>query len=170
VAQVSQAMRSSGKRSADQHEIWSDVSDKLESFGIESATESMGDAYAARGSDLDAYAAAFRAEPRQRGAVIAIDGKPVGLELFDSAAAFARHFGKLVQSYAVDAIETANGKHLCPPQDVVYRFLDALRAAGAESFRAMGEGEDIRLTGDGVAGGALAANGRLIHLAAFAAA
>ena len=32
----------------------------------------------------------------------------------------------------------------------------------------LGEGEDVRLTGEGVAGGALMAEGRLVHLAGFA--
>jgi hypothetical protein len=167
-AQVSQSMRSSGRRTADQGAIWSDVSSKLASFGVESATQAMSDAYVGRGRDLEAYAAAFRAEPRQRGAVIAIDGRPVGLELFDAAAAFAKHFGKLVQSYAMDAIETANGKHLCPSEEEVRRFIDSLKGAAAEEFAALGEGRDIRLSGERIAGGALSADGRVIHLAGYA--
>jgi len=165
---VSESLRSSGGRYSNQGEIWSDVSDKLASFSVDSATQAVGDAYAGRGGDLEAYAAAFRAEPRQRGAVIAIDGKPVGLELFDSAAAFAKFFGKLVHSYALDAIETANGKHLCPSEDQVRQFIDALLEAGAEEFTALGEGRDIRLAGKRIAGGALVADGRLIHLAGYA--
>jgi hypothetical protein len=167
-AQVSQSMRSTGKRHSDQRQIWSDVSAKLASFGVESATGAMSDAYVDRGADLEAYAAAFRPELGQRGAVIAIDAKPVGLELFDSAAAFGKHFGKLLHSYALDAIETANGKHLCPSEEDVRRFVDSLKAAAAEEFAALGEGQDLRLSGERIAGGALAAEGRVIHLAGYA--
>jgi hypothetical protein len=166
--QVSQSLRLSGSRRSDQGEIWSDVSAKLASFGVESATGAMSDAYLDRGQNLDAYAAAFRAEPRQRGAVIAIDAKPVGLELFDSAAAFAKHFGKLIRSYALDAIETANGKSQCPSEAEVRRFIDSLVSASSDEFAALGEGQDIRLNGERVAGGALWADGRVIHLAGYA--
>jgi len=98
---------------------------------------------------------------------VAIDGRPVGLELFDSAAAFSRYLEKLVRSYALDAIETARDKPLAPSEAEVRRFLDSIRAADGERFPALGEGEDIRLTGKGVAGGALVLNGRLVHLAGF---
>jgi hypothetical protein len=167
-AHVSQSLRSTGSRSADQGQIWSDVSAKLAFCSVESDTEAMSDAYASRSQDLDAYSAAFRPEPRQRGAVIAIDGKPVGLELFDGAQAFSKYFGKLVRSYALDAIETANGKTLCPSEADVRRFIDALLSADAEQFPALGEGQDIRLHSERVAGGALAAEGRVVHLAGHA--
>jgi hypothetical protein len=53
--------------------------------------------------------------------VVAIDGRPVALELFDSAAAFSRYPEKLTRSYALDAIETANGKPLAPSEAKVRR-------------------------------------------------
>ena len=89
-----------------------------------------------------------------------------GLELFDSPSAFARYFAKLVRGYAHDAVETANGKVLAPPEEEVRRFLERVGAATGERFAALGEGEDIRLSGEGLAGGALAAGGRVVHLAA----
>ena len=128
----------------------------------------MADAYESRVRELSAYVNAFRAEQGQRGAVVAVDGKPVGLELFDSTNAFARYLEKLVRSYALDAIETEAGKALAPSDAEVRGFLDSIRSAAAERFPALGEGEDIRLTGEGVSGGALAANGRVGHLAGFA--
>lgn len=99
---------------------------------------------------------------------MAIDGKPVGLELFDSANAFARYLEKLVRSYALDAIETEAGKTVPASEVDVRRLLDSVRSAAAESFPAVGEGEDVRLTGEGISGGALIANGRVVHLAGFA--
>lgn len=134
----------------------------------ESDTLAMADAYQSRDRQLSAYVSAFQAEKGQRGAVVAIDGKAVGLELFDSANAFARYLEKLVRSYALDAIETEAGKTVAPSEADVLRFLDSIHSAAAERFPAVGEGEDIRLTGEGVSGGALMANGRVVHLAGFA--
>ena len=73
-----------------------------------------------------------------------------------------------VRSYALDAIETSAGKPLAPSAAEVQRFLESIKAAAAERFDALGEGEDIRITGEGISGGALAAGGRVVHLAGFA--
>ena len=165
VTQVTQSMVTSQSRSANQSRVWADVADKLAFCAAESETLSMSDAYESRAAQVEAYVAAFRPSPRQHGAVVAIDGQPVGLELFDSAASFSRYLGKLVRSYALDAIETAAGKALAPSEAKIRSFLDRLRNAAEERFPGVGEGEDIRLTGEGVAGGALAVDGRLVHLA-----
>ena len=166
--QVTESLRINQDRRSNQSEVWADVAGKVAFCQADSDTLAMADAYESRGRQLSAYVSAFRADPGQRGAVVAIDGKPVGLELFDSADAFARYLEKLVRSYALDAIETAAGKTLAPGKEDVRRFLDSLRTAAIERFAALGEGEDIRLTGEGVSGGALAANGRVVHLAGFA--
>ena len=167
-AQVSRTLYQSGLRTSDQREIWKDVAAKATLFQSASDTGAMGDIYQSRKSELAAYAAAFRAEPRQRGAVVAIDGKVAGLELFDSAATFSKYLAKLVDSYALDAIETNRGKPLCPPEAAARDFIESLKKAAAKPFAALGEGEDVRLTGDGVTGGALAAGGRVVHLAGHA--
>jgi hypothetical protein len=165
---VSESLRQSATRYSKQGEVWADVADKVMFCRADSATGAMADAYVATGKRLDEYAGAFRSGARQRGAVLAIDGKVAGLELFDCAATFERYLGKLVRSYALDALETANGKHLAPPEDEVRRFLESLKGAAAENFPALGEGEDIRLSGRGIAGGALVAEGRVVHLAGYA--
>lgn len=168
MGRVSESLRESGERRSDQGEVWADVADKVAFSRAESPTGSMADAYESSHDALEAYTRAFRAEPGQRGAVAAIDGKVVGLELFDSAATFAKYLDKLVRSYAFDALETAGGKPRTPTVKAVERFLARMQAAAEERFAALGEGEDIRLSGKGVAGGALAAGGRVVHLAGFA--
>jgi hypothetical protein len=57
---------------------------------------------------------------------------------------------------------------VAPPEEAARRFLERIKASATERFAALGEGEDIRLKGDGVAGGALAADGRVVHLAGYA--
>lgn len=172
MAGVTASLRQHGERHANQSQVWADVADKVAFCGAASDTLAMSDAYESRGPQLEEYVRVFRAEPRQQGAVVAIDGRPVGLELFDSAAAFSRYLEKLTRSYALDALETANDlisqSGLAPSEAEVRRFLDSIRGAGGERFAALGEGEDVRLSGKGVAGGALALDGRVVHLAGFA--
>jgi hypothetical protein len=45
---------------------------------------------------------------------------------------------------------------------------DAIKSSQAAVFSAVGEGDDVRLTGTRIAAAALVARGRAIHLRAFA--
>jgi len=165
---VSDALRTRGERRANQSQVWADVAVKADVFCVESETLAMSDIYVDRAAELNTYARAFRALPAQRGAVLAIGSKVVGIELFDSATAFSRYLEKLVRAYALDAIDRREGKPPAAASEGDARaFLDLVGTAHTERFKALGEGEDLRLTGEGIAGGALVAGGRLIHLAAF---
>jgi len=50
------------------------------------------------------------------------------------------------------------------------RFLKAVQAAPRQQLKAIGLGEDVRINGKKIVGGALAVDGKLIHLVAFPAA
>ena len=164
---VSDSLRSRGERRANQSQVWADVADKAYACRVESETLAMSDIYVESAAQLDGYVRALGAVPGQRGAVVAINGKVVGLELFDSPAAFSRYLEKLVRAYALDAIETQAREPRIPSDTDAQAFLDLIWATHAQRFPALGEGEDIRLAGAGLAGGALLAAGRLVHLAAF---
>jgi hypothetical protein len=164
---VSDALRTRGERRANQSQVWADVAAKASALRVESETLAMSDIYLGRDAQIDTYVHAFRALPAQRGAVVAVAGKVVGVELFDSAAAFSRYLEKLVRAYALDAIE-GNACEQSPPSEKDARaFLDRIGTTDTQRYQALGEGEDLRLTGHGIAGGGLAAGGRLVHLAAF---
>jgi hypothetical protein len=165
---VSDALRTHGQRRANQSQVWADVADKASACRVQSDTLAMSDIYVENAARLDDYVRAFHAVAEQKGAVVAVDGKVVGLELFDSTVAFSRYLEKLVRAYALDAIDTPTPNHPAPLDADARAFLDRIWATHAERFPAVGEGEDIRLTGQGIAGGALAAGGRVVHLAAFA--
>jgi hypothetical protein len=165
---VTESLRFNGDRRSNQSDVWAGIAAKVQFCAVQSDTLAMADVYDETAPRLRAYGDAFGPELDQRGAVIAIDGKPIGVELFDSAAAFARYLPKLVASYALDAIETECGKSFVPSEDDVRRFLESIANAAGERVAALGEGEDIRLSGEGISAGALAANGRLVHLAGFA--
>jgi ARG and Rhodanese-Phosphatase-superfamily-associated Protein domain len=159
---VSEALRTRGDRRSNQSQIWADVAEKADDFSIRSATLAMSDIYVGRAAQLDAYVRAFLPLPAQRGAVVAVGGKVVGVELFDSASAFSRYLEKLIRAYALDAIGREAIDEEVPSEGDARAFLDLLWATHAERFKALGEGEDLRLRGQGIAGGALAAGGRLV--------
>ena len=74
---------------------------------------------------------------------------------------------KLLRSYALDALELRAGKPIEPRADFAQRLVADVVAAQAQAYPAVGMGEDVRIESPSVAGGALAADGAVLHLAAF---
>ena len=164
---VSESMRSSGDHCSDQSEIWDDIALKSERLRVSSGTSAMSDVYDQHRQKLDDYVAAFRLEPGQSGAVVALDGKVVGLELFDSPVTFARFFQKLLRGFALDAIDVEQPLATVPAAEIAQAFLERLAASSAQTFAALGDGEDVRLQGADIVAGALVADGKVRHLAGF---
>ncbi|MCB1841957.1 MAG: hypothetical protein KDI09_03250, partial [Halioglobus sp.] len=151
---------------SDQSEVWGDIALKMSSMDVSSRTEAIADAYAHFAVPVDEYVGAFTLRETQVGACFVINGAVKGIELFDAADTCARLMPKLIRSYALDAIEE-RGQEIHGPHRPVQHFLDAVRAAPVDSFTALGEGEDLRLRCATIAGGALAARDRVVHLCAF---
>lgn len=168
IRSVSDSMRATGRRHADQRALWEDVAQKVHFSRVDSPSMSLNDAYRAVDGDLADFVAAFRPEPRQRGAVIAIDERIAGVELFDSPDAYARVLPRLVRAYAIDALESERTAAPSASADDARRFLDRIKAAKVERFKAIGEGEDLRIGGGDLAGGALGCDERVIHGAVLA--
>lgn len=171
MAQVSASMRATGQRRSNQPEIWSNIREKSERFSVASETSAMSDIFEQEAGRLEDYVAPFRALEGQSGAVFAIGGKVVGLELFDSAETLRKLFPKLLRSYGLDALDRARSEPAaketaCAPEQAG-AFLQKVARAKAEEFPAIGEGRDIRLSGGGLTGAALSVDNRVIHLTAF---
>jgi hypothetical protein len=169
---VSRSMRESGSRAADQGAVWDAVAARASSLRVASPTGAMGDVFDGHRASLEAYVGAFRAAPRQAGAVFAIGGRVAGLELFDSARTWRTYMPKLVRSYALDAIDALSRREASPPARAPGRglkeLLAAVRRAEGAAYPAVGVGEDVRFEAAGVAGGALVADRAVVHLSALA--
>lgn len=167
MASVSRSMREEGARRSNQGEVWEDISGKISSCRVASQTSAMADVYEAIAPDLDAYEKSVSAAEGQVGAVFANGGHVIGLEFFDSPAAFSRCFAKIVRAYAMDAREGADPIPKKATLADVRRFLDEMLKAATEKYAALGEGEDVRLEGENLAGGALVDGERVVHMAAY---
>jgi hypothetical protein len=163
---VSANMRASGRRFADQGMVWEDIADKMAVLESPSPTSALSDVFERNAPRLEDYVKAFEPVEGQAGAVFALNGEVVGLDVFDFQATFRRVFPKLLYSYALDAIE---GKPVEKPvsRSDVEAFLTAVRSAEGRRYKALGEGDDVRLSGPGVVGASLEARERTVHLTAF---
>jgi ARG and Rhodanese-Phosphatase-superfamily-associated Protein domain len=133
---------------------------------VASDTTAIADAYAHFSVPVDEYVNAFAVQATQVGACFSINGCIRGVELFDTSDTCRKLMPKLVRSYALDAIEErqeVNASGIASVQD----FLRDLAVAPVDSFDALGEGKDLRIHSSDIAGGALVAGERVIHLCAF---
>ncbi|MCB1705575.1 MAG: hypothetical protein KDI17_11965 [Halioglobus sp.] len=165
-ARVTESLRDWGDRSSDQTEVWEDISNKMASMAVDSSTRAIADAYEHFSGSVEEYVAAFTTSDTQVGACFAINGRVRGIELFDVSATCAKLMPKLIRSYALDAIEERQDVAAHDSPDIT-DFLQAVAAARVGSFKALGEGEDLRIHSKTIAGGALAARDRVVHLCAF---
>jgi len=85
--------------------IWNDLALKSECMPVHSETGAMADLFEGKKDPLGEYLKPFRLVDCQVGAIFAINGKVVGLECFGYQQTFSKFFPKLVQSYALDALD-----------------------------------------------------------------
>ena len=167
---VSESMNRSGSRHTDQGEVWEDIEVKFSRMKTESPTRAAAAMYEDNRASLNDFTKAFAPIDNQTGALFAINGKPIGFDLFDSSKPFQAMLPSLVQSYALDAIDNLDEKSVenqaaeTPPAQ---KLLDDCVQAAINRFPALGQGHDLRLQGKGLAGGALEVDERIIHMCTF---
>lgn len=152
---------------SNQSEVWADIAAKAARLEAHSDTSAMSDIYEKHEDTINEYASAFPSEARQVGAAFAINGKVVGIELFDCPSTLARLLPKLTRSYALDAIDKQEEQVVAPSLWAVETFLNAVADANGERFAAIGLGEDLRWSGKDTTGAALLVDEKVIQLSAF---
>ena len=167
--QVHHSIRTSDDYYSDQAAIWREISRKARRMRAESPTMAMSEIYEKKRAALDGYINHFRLVEMQVGAVFMINGKVVGLDCFGKPETFSKVFRKLVESYALDAIDWQeqgrSGKAL---KSEVTKFLLAASAASVESRPSVGLGTDYRLESYNLTGFALAHEDQVLHFSVFA--
>jgi hypothetical protein len=166
-AALSSNLKATGTYGADQGQVWNYISEKQARMDVESTTEAMSDMYDQHRGSVEDYVGKFRSVEEQVGVLFAIDGEIEGMDLFDANATLENMLPKLVRSFAIDALESANGEGKPAEEKAASRFLDRVAAAHMDSYPGIGLGTDVRLSAPLVAGGGLVNGDKLIHLAAF---
>ena len=164
---VERSLRQRGTREADQQRVWQDISGKMGRMGAMSDTGAMSDAYAHTARSRAEYLDAFRPVDGQVGALFLLDGGWAGLDLFDSPATLAVVFPKLVNSWALDAIEPRPAVKARPAVTRAEGLLAAVAVAEEWESPAVGLGREVRLQHEGLTAAALVHDDTVIHLTAF---
>jgi hypothetical protein len=166
-ARVAESLAAGGVPRSDQGQVWNDIDRKMRRMGTFSKSREMRALYEDHAGSLDDYAAAFRPEEGQLGALFAIGGRLVGLDLFDHPETLSGILPKLVRSYALDAMEHAGAASAPPSSEEAEGFLRELGSTGGRRYESPGLGEDLRLRAPGLTASALLFEDRVLHLSAF---
>ncbi len=164
-AQVAGALRSSGRHATDQGRVWENIRERRTAQGVRSDTEAMADLYLGSRDTLEAYERALPYPDGAVGIAVAMWGRMVSADVFDSPETMRKLWSKLVRASAVDALSAAEGKPV--GRERAQRLLGRVKHAQAESFASPGLGQDVRVRGGGVVGSALIHEGAVIHAALF---
>jgi hypothetical protein len=153
---------------SDQGMIWDELALKAERMKAYCPTGAMADLFEGQKDRLGEYLRAFRLVDCQIGAGFAINGEVVGLECFAYQQTFSNFFPKLVQSYALDALDWLEepGKNQVSSESV-RRFLEGVQKAPGKSHPSLGLGENVQFEDKSVSGATLVHEGKVLHLSAF---
>jgi len=162
------ALRDTGTFRSDQGRIWEELANKAHRLAAESPTMAMADIYENERSTLSDYVKHFRPVEMQVGAVFIINGKVVGLDSFGKPETLAKVFRKLVESYALDAVDWAEpGREERHSGAEVRTFFQAAGRASVETHSSVGLGMDCRMGSERLTGSALVHEEQILHLSVF---
>lgn len=163
---VSENLASSGRRSADQGDVWAGVDEMACNFNVVSDTGAMRDVYTHVKDDLTVLLRSFSPVPGQRGIAAFIGGSIAGVEYLSQPRAFAKVFDKLLRSYALEALR--NPDKGTADLEEARQFLANIASSAVKSYDALGYGREHRIDGSKAQGSALTVDDNLIHMSLLA--
>ncbi len=163
--QVQSSLSMADVHRTDQIRVWENIRERQQGENVRSETGAMADIYAEKRQSLELFERALPYQDRAVGMAVAIGGRMVSADLFDSAATMRKLWRKLVRASAMDAVSVPSGKPVVRAR--AERMLQRVRDANIETFPSPGLGEDMRVGGGGVVGSALVYEGAVVHAALF---
>ncbi len=164
VSRVNRSLRAGWGHRADQADVWAQLARRASELDVDSPTGAMRDLYERYEADMTAARRALAAQPGQIGALIFMGTRWVGLDLLAGPGLFGRAWARLCAGYVADAIGREPERwHRLEAASV----LETMAGSQTETAPAVGLGEEYRLVSLGLAGAALVALGRVVHVMAF---
>jgi hypothetical protein len=167
--QVQRSIRAHGVYQADQSALWSDIAERASRRDAMSPSMAMASIFEKDRPSIQKYLEHFSLVGSQVGAVFLVNGKVVGMDGFGKPETFSKTFKKMVESYALDAVDwLEEGKeHKAFRSEVTKFFQETLRCS-LETHAAVGLGTDCRLESGKLTGFALSLDGKVVHMSVFA--
>lgn len=164
-------LRNFGAYHSDQGEIWQEIEAKFYRANVEpSPTQALSDLCEIMENASQDYLRHFSPEASQVGLAAAVDGALAGVDLLDRADTYRRLHRKLVASYVMDALETADRAPepgVSTLAQALGPFLAEAAAAPVERRQSVALGWDLRLETTHVIGAGLEFEEQILHLSLF---
>jgi len=168
-AQILCSVKARGEYQADQSAIWEEISQRANRRDAMSPSMAMAGIYEKDLPSLQEYLEHFSLIGSQVGAVFLINGKVVGMDAFGKPETFSKTFKKLVESYALDAVDwLEEGKEHKASRSEVTKFIQGTLACSLETHAGVGLGTDCRLESGKLNGFALSFDDKVVHMSIFA--
>ncbi len=107
------SMRRAILEGRDQQYVWSEVQRVLNSWGVHSGTNALGELYVNHGFEFERLASRFCWSDDDVGMIVTIDGKVQGVEFFGDKMGLRRDYASILkESYAPIALQTAGEKSM----------------------------------------------------------
>jgi hypothetical protein len=165
---VSLSLRQNHGYQSDQSVIWKEISAKADRMEVLSDSMEMAAIYRKETPAIKEYVDHFELVDHQIGAVFLINGKVVGMDCFGKAETFSKTYRKLIESYALDAIDMSEPekKYKVYKRDAE-KLLKTAASGRVESHASVGLGTDCRLESKSLTGFALAHKEQILHMSLF---
>jgi hypothetical protein len=157
-----------GRPTSAQGEVWQEVGRKLGAMGSPSPTQAMAQAYEDHRQRLNAVIDRVCVPEGCCGVAFAVHGQIAGVDLFDKPATLTKLWRKLIQSYAIDALEPATSSTTrVVAAAEVSSWVASAGNVPADAFQSPGLGTDLRLRSQSLAGASLIVEQHPVHLELF---
>lgn len=152
----------------DQGEVWGAVSARLSERGIASPSAALSDAYEAERPRLDELKHQIRYLEDQVGSVAVLADRPLALDLASRAEVFADLLPRLVDGYALVAVNMLrHGADVDRSDSAALNFFEKTVSSRRRWLATPGMGDAFALTRRSIHGCGLRAEGELVALSAF---
>lgn len=165
------SVRGLAQEKASQRALWDRVSGLLGETGTRSENEDLAAVY--ENEKVASEIASFRRDIRipfdeTVGCVVVVNGRISGADVFSSPELFRKLWGKLLDSYAVDAIAreipSREWREPWPSEHEIRRFLDRVFRASFRERDARDSGRIVELAGPEIDGEGLVFRGEVVHV------
>jgi len=166
----------SGNYNAEQREVWNDIEEYHFVLNTNSDSRALRDAFEAYQYNIDHFTKYFQLYPEQVGVAAFLNGHFVGIDFVSLASAYETLHGKLVKSYAIEAI--IDEKRGWANNDFAYNADQAaellhkfttlfVEAAEEKQFTPVGQGTDYRYFTPIAQASALENEGVVVHFSSY---
>jgi hypothetical protein len=156
--------------SANQSQVWNDVSDYSAKLNCFSETSSLSDIYEKKKKDLDAVLKSFLPDKDANGMAVFSERRLLCTDIFNRKEIYNEYFPKILRSSAMEILSLQSKENKLTEAEAAFKTLslfDSISAAEVSVHPGVGAGEEKRFQTNEVTGFTLEFKKHLIHLTAL---